>query len=387
MNQKIDPQLIAIYFPQFHSIPENDIWWGKGFNDWQLVENAKPLFKEHNQPKIPRDGMYDPRDREVLLRQVKLAQKYGIHGFMFYHYWFDGKLMLEKPMETFFHNKDLNLKFCVCWANETWTRAWVGKTDILIEQKHTCSKDIWRKHFNYLLPFFKDDRAIKINDKPIFLIYQPSILRGTEEMFEFWQELATENGLPGIYFIAIKTRELSGNTSFLTSYDGLMKFQPREAYTSKYFKGNASNKFQILRSLPTCVWKYIRNIYMKFHKYTIINSDEIWKIILENAYKNPYPQYKLDIYESGYFEWDNTSRYKDKSKIFTRPDIWNMEKYLEKLLNLAFENKSELIFWNAWNEWSEGAYLEPDTKRDDENLKLLHDALNKFIISENKNRP
>lgn len=375
MQVNQNPKLIAIYFPQFHAIPENDKWWGEGFNDWKLVESAKPLFKGHNQPKIPLYGMYDPRERDVLMRQAKLAKEYGIYGFMFYHYWFDGKLMLEKPMESFLENKDIDIKFCVCWANETWTRAWVGKAEILMEQKHTPSKELWTKHFSYLLPFFRDDRAIKKDGKPVFLVYQPTILKDTEGMFSLWQELAIQNGLPGLYIIAIKTYEYSQSPSFLSYYDGLMKFQPREAYTSKYFSGNVTNRFQYLRRLPPSLWKIVQNIYVKFKSYTLINGDDIWKIILNQAYLSPYPHYHLDIYECGFFEWDNTSRYKGKSKIFTRPSRRNLEIYIKELFDKAIQNNSEFIFWNAWNEWSEGTYLEPDTEWGFENLELINSVM------------
>ncbi|WP_165157735.1 glycoside hydrolase family 99-like domain-containing protein [Parabacteroides sp. ZJ-118] len=368
----IDPKLIAIYFPQFHSIPENDKWWGKGFNDWNLVENAKPLFQGHNQPKVPLDGMYNPCDKETLKHQADLARKYGIHGFMFYHYWFDGKLLLEKPMETLRDNTDIDINYCVCWANGTWTRAWEGESEILIEQKHTNDPEIWKAHFNYLLPFFKDKRAIRKDGKPVFLVYQPNLLNNTKEMFDLWSQLAVEHGLPGLYTIAIKNYDFGNHTSFLKYYDGMMKFQPREAFTSKYFKGNSTNKFQFLRRLPPFLWKIIQNIYLKFKSYTMVNGDEIWSIILHQAYVAQYPQYDLDIYECGFIEWDNTSRYKNKAKIFSRPNRSNLERYISELYSKAVKHNSEFIFWNAWNEWSESAYLEPDKMRGYENLELIH---------------
>lgn len=377
--KKVDPKVIAIYFPQFHSIPENDKWWGKGFNDWLLVENAKPLFGGHDQPKIPLEGMYNPCEKDVLKHQADLAKKYGIHAFMFYHYWFDGKLLLERPLETFRDNSDIDIKYCVCWANGTWTKAWEGKSEILIEQKHTNDPEIWTAHFNYLLPFFKDKRAVRKDGKPVFLIYQPNLLNHTEEMFKVWNQLAIKNGLPGLYTIAIKNYDFGNHIGFLNYYDGLMKFQPREAYTSKFFKGNSTNRFQSLRRLPPSLLNKVKNIYLKFKNYTVIDGDRIWNIILQHAFKNPYPQYNLDIYECGYFEWDNTSRYKNKSKIFTRPSRLIIENNLKELLEKAIDNKSDFIFWNAWNEWSEGTYLEPDTKRGYENLELIKQALEKTV--------
>ena len=159
------PKILALYFPQFHSITENDEWWGKGFTDWKLVKEAKPLYEGHEQPRIPIDGdYYDPREKAVLLKQAALAKKYGIDGFVFYHYWFDGKLLLEKPLEVFLANPDIDLSFCITWANESWTRSWVGKPEVYLQkQLHSYNKDTWVSHFNYLLPFFKDKRSIKID--------------------------------------------------------------------------------------------------------------------------------------------------------------------------------------------------------------------------------
>lgn len=373
----IDPKLIAFYFPQFHAIPENDKWWGKGFNDWMLVEKAKPLFKGHEMPRTPLYGTYNPCDKETLVKQAKMAKDYGVFGFMFYHYWFDGKLLLQKPLEVFLENKDIDINFCVCWANETWTRAWTGTREVLIEQKHTQDPSIWEAHFKYLLPFFKDPRAIKKNGKPVFLIYRPALLKGTKKMFDFWQKLAKENGLEGLYIIAVKGYDFSNNTNFLEYYDGIMNFQPREVYNAPSFKGNKTSKFQFLRLLPPKLWNMVSDIYFKYRGRTIIDGSKIWDAILGKACKEEFPQYHLDVYESGFSEWDNTPRYNNKAKIFTRPPRENLESYISELYRIASENDSEFVFWNAWNEWSESSYLEPDTKRGFENLEIIKEVFHK----------
>ena len=149
-----------------------------------------------------------PSEAKTLKKQALLANKYGVNGWMFYHYWFDGKLYLEKPMETFLADKDIDISFCITWANESWTRAWEGKPEVYLQkQMHTDNELIWKKHFNYLLPFFKDPRAIKINNKPVFLIYQPFLINKSKEMIDLWNVLAKENGLEGIYLIAIKNND------------------------------------------------------------------------------------------------------------------------------------------------------------------------------------
>lgn len=351
---------IAFYFPQFHSFPDNDAWWGKGFQDWMLVKNSKPLFKGHYQPRIPlNQNYYNPCDVDVLINQANLAKKYGIYGFMFYHYYFDGKLLLEKPLETFLNNKNIDIKFCLSWANETWTRAWIGKPNVILqEQKHTYDKSIWNKHFEYLLPYFKDDRYIKIDGKPVFLIYQPTILSHTRELFSFWNDLANKNGLKGLYFIATKNHQYN-RTDFLKYYDALLKFQPREAYNSKdFYRYNFQSRFQILRSLPEKWQGYLRKFWRVFHSYNIIDSRKIWDIILAHAYEK---QDNLSIFESAFFEWDNTPRYGKHAKIYTGMSKEEMESNLLKLRVQAENNNSEYVFFNAWNEWSESAYLEPDT--------------------------
>jgi hypothetical protein len=370
------PKIIAFYFPQFHEIPENNEWWGKGFTDWKLVKEAKPLYEGHNQPRIPiNEDYYNPCEKETLKKQAELAKKYGIEGFMFYHYWFDGKLYLEKPMEVFLSNPDIDISFCVTWANESWTRSWVGKPEIFLQkQLHTNDKNIWESHFNYLLPFFKDPRAIKIEDKPVFLIYQPFLINNSKEMIDFWTELAIKNGLNGLYFIAIKNHDFQ-TTEFLGYYDAIMKFQPREAYTSKGFQEyNAASRFQFLRRLPHIFQLYLTKLNQKLSKHKIYDSNILWKIILENSFINEFKQTKLKVFESAFFEWDNTPRYKKKSKIFTGLSFEQKKNNLKILMQNAVKNNSPYVFFNAWNEWSESAYLEPDKKHGYAHLDIIKEV-------------
>ncbi len=368
---------IAFYFPQFHSFPENDKWWGKGFNDWSLVKSSKPLYKEHYQPRVPlNNNYYNPCEAKVLEEQAILAKKYGIYGFMFYHYFFDGKLLLEKPLETFLKNKNINISFCLAWANETWTRSWVGSPQIILqEQKHTVDRSIWEKHFMYLLPYFLDKRYIRINDKPVFLIYQPAIILHSEELFSFWDDLARKNGLKGLYLIAIKNHQFN-NPDFLRHYDGLLKFQPREAFNSSDFKKeNLHARFNFLRNLPEKWQGYLRRLAYVFNSYTIIDSNKVWNTILKHAYEK---QTNLAIYESAFFEWDNTPRYGKHAKIYTGLSKEKMKENLFRLAELAEKNDSEFIFFNAWNEWSESAYLEPDEKNGLDYLNIIKSVFDKY---------
>ena len=370
-------KLIAIYFPQFHNIPENDIWWGRNFTDWELVKNARPLFHGHYQPRVPVDvGYYNPCDKNTLRSQIDMAKKYNVYGFMFYHYWFDGKLILEKPLNTFLENPDLNMPFCLSWANGSWTRQWIGNNEFLLEQKHTQDPKLWKAHFNYLLPFFKDKRAICIDGKPMFCIYNPDFVKQCGEMFSYWNQLAIENGLKGIYYVAMKNYEFP-EASFLSNYDALMKFQPREANTSsKNRHRQRIMSIKWMRALPESVQNKLNGIRLRLKSKTIIRSDYIWEHILYNAYMNDYTKAndKLKIFESAFFDWDNTARYKNKATIYTNLTMENKKNYLMALKQKAEENRCPYIFFNAWNEWSESAYLEPDSKNGYAHLEIIRDV-------------
>lgn len=374
-------KLIAIYFPQFHQTPENDEWWGNGFTDWNLVKDASPLYSGHYQPRIPKQGYYNPCDPAVLEYQSKLAKEYGIYGFMFYHYWFDGKLMLEKPLEVLLAHKEIEMPFFMSWANGTWTRQWLGKNEILLEQKHLVDKNIWKAHFDYLLPFFKDSRYIKIDNKPIFSIYCPDIVKHQEDLFCFWNELAKEEGFDGIHFMAIKNYDFS-NPSFLKNFDSMMKFQPREANTSnKNPNRQKLNSSKLYRILPERMRLFLGDFKRKISGFTHINSNQIWDYILSNACQNDYykENSKLKIYESAFFSWDNTPRYRNHATIYSSLSKDEKRQYFSDLYKKTAINEDEFIFFNAWNEWSECAYLEPDDRYDLENLMIIKD-----IVQENE---
>lgn len=377
VNKMNKTKIIAIYFPQFHPTPENDKWWGKDFSDWNLVKTAEPLFEGHYQPRIPLDGYYDPREASVLQHQAKLAKKYGINGFMFYHYWFDGKMMLQKPMETFLEHPEIDIHFFVSWANGTWTRQWLGKNEILIEQKHTPTKELWKLHFDYLLPFFKDKRYILIDNKPVFSIYCPDIIKSQKEMFLYWNELAVQNGFSGIHFMAIKNFDFP-NTSFLQNYDSMMKFQPREANTSfKNPNRQKSSSSKVFRLLPEKIRFILGDFKRKVTGYTKIDSHGIWDYILKNACINDYEEFSnLKIFESAYFSWDNTARYRNRATIYSELSKEEKKDYFSKLYKLCCQNNDSFIFINAWNEWSESAYIEPDTKNGYENLEIINSVIN-----------
>ena len=171
-------KIIPFYLPQFHNIPENDEWWGNGFTEWTNIKSAKPLFEGHKQPKVPINGnYYDLLNDDVKIWQAELAKKYGIYGFCYYHYWFNGKMLLEKPMEQMLTNHNIDIPFCICWANAAWTKAWVGEEKKVLIPQTYGGRNEWEEHFFYFLPFFKDRRYIRENNKPVIIIYRPQIGR------------------------------------------------------------------------------------------------------------------------------------------------------------------------------------------------------------------
>lgn len=218
-------KVIAMHLPQYHSIPENDKWWGKGFTDWNNVKKAKPLFQGHQQPLVPLNGnYYDMTNIETLKQQAELANKYGVYGFCYYHYWFNQKLLLEKPCEVLLNHPEINQRYCFCWANETWARTWDGKdTGILIKQEFGGKED-WDEHIKYLIPFFKDKRYIKINNRPVMFFYSCIRIERFNEMIEYWNKKLQENGIETIYVVEFVNSFNNGKNDI--NSDVLVEFEP-----------------------------------------------------------------------------------------------------------------------------------------------------------------
>jgi Glycosyltransferase WbsX len=376
-NRKI--KLIAMYFPQLHAIPENDAWWGKGFTDWDKVKSASIQYDGHYQPRIPlNQEYYDQSKIETLRRQIKLAKKYGIFGFCHYHYWFDGKQLLEKPTNLIMNNKDIDFPFCLSWANETWSRRWdeLGH-QILIQQTHPSSRESWKNHFDYLIKAWSDPRAIKVDGKPVFVIYRPQRINNIDEMLAYWRELAQQNGLPGLYFIFQKQYELRNNNC-LNSFDALFQFQPFEAINSPMYKKKLIRRslmLNLVRKLPERYQDMLRELKTKLiKKLTFHNYDETWQQIIKIR-----EDQKLVTYPGAFVDWDNTARYKERATIFRGASPNTFAPWFERLVNtMPRRNLSEnLIFLNAWNEWSEGAYLEPDERYGCQYLEAIKKVLDK----------
>lgn len=359
----MSPRIIAFYLPQFHAIPENDEWWGKGFTDWVNVKKAKPIFKGHQQPRIPLgDNYYDLSKIETLKWQTEIANKYGIYGFCFYHYWFNGKLLLERPAEMLLADKNITLNFCFSWANEPWARTWDGKAHHVIMPQKYGNKSDWVKHFNYLLPFFHDERYIKENNSPMFLIYRSSCIPCAAEMMEEWNEMARKAGFNGIHFVETLRNGKCEKRNL--PFKAKVEFEP--------IRSNMQQHIVVLN------YKRVRR--------TIIN-------IMNNTFhctiplNRPFPfvdvaQRSLEkrssegTYGGVFIGWDNTPRRGLAGTIVLPPSKAEFKQYLqakmEQTLNVYHTN---YVFINAWNEWAEGTVLEPDNTHQYEYLEAIKESI------------
>lgn len=368
---------IAFFVPQYHRIPLNDKYWGEGFTEWVNVKNARPIFEGHVQPKIPlNNNYYNLLDRNTKIWQRDLAKKYGIYGFCYYHYWFNGKKLLEKPCEQILEDKEIDLPFCFCWANEAWTMEWTGKKTVIMPQFYGEKKE-WKEHFEYLLPFFKDERYIKENGKPLFVIYRPEAIECLTPMLEYWRELAVESGFPGMVFAnqsVAFARDGKGDGSQL-DYD--IEYEPGTSKRCLASKKTAGLK-QIRRDiLNFCEKKFgfeLRRIglrtYQKLSGTNRMDWDAAWNNILTRA---PYSEKSVPC---AFVNWDNTPRYKERGQVYLGATPEKFQKNISKLIRRTKnEYKKNFMFIFAWNEWGEGGYLEPDEENKYGYLEAVRNAL------------
>lgn len=356
-------KVIAFYLPQFHAIKENNEWWGEGFTEWTTLRKAKPLFDGHYQPRIPLNkNYYNLLDDNVKEWQCKIAKEHGIYGFCFYHYWFDGHMLLEKPMEQYLANEKCDLPFCICWANEHWTKAWVNSQNtVLIEQKYGDEKQ-WREHFNYLLQFFKDARYIKEDNKPLMVIYRPELIECLNDMLDCWQNLAIQNGFAGMKFAYQHVSFDNIDNRDDSRFDYAIEYQPGYGLRDMNSKTLQSLK-KIKQKLNLFLEKNfntsldIGRVIRNNNHLSLVDYDEVWKSILNR--KPPSDKY----IPGAFVDWDNSPRRGAKGSIFVGATPEKFEKYFRQLVVKAKEEyKKDYIFIFAWNEWSEGGYLEPDEK-------------------------
>lgn len=369
-------KIIPVYLPQFHTIPENDEWWGKGFTEWTNVREAKPLFEGHYQPRVPQGcNYYDLTDVEVLKWQCKLAKEYGIYGFCMYHYWFNGHLLLQKPMEMLLAHPEIDIKYCVSWANHDWTDGWKAHNRaprVLIAHDFDDEQD-WVNHFNYLLPFFKDPRYMTENNKPLMVIYIPNLIRKLGKMLALWTKMAQDAGFDGLTYIY-----QSASSSFDESWD-----RSKFSYGVEMNPGYANMFFSPKKGgLMPKLMKYSREIKRllgirrsllpgkKTKTVTTLDYDEVWQKVL-----NLRPKYP-NMIPCAFTDWDNTPRHMERGYVYTGASPEKFKKYFTQLVqNTKDYYNTDIIFVFAWNEWAEGGYLEPDEKHGCGYLEAIKDVL------------
>lgn len=371
-------KIIALYLPQYHNIPENDIWWGKGYTEWTSVRRGKKLIEGQYQPREPlNDNYYDLLDIDNMKWQVEIAKNNGIYGFCFYHYWFNGHLLLEKPLENFLKHQEINFNYYLCWANETWTTVWEGDENptILMSHDYGNKKDV-DSHFYYLLNFFKDRRYMRIDDKPILNIYNPIAIPYSElsYMLNRWNELAIQEGFPGLYFTYLCAESMRYMTNkYKRLFQKGVEYEPSYVEFLEKDKKEGQKKYKIehmsfflKKHCPLAI--KIKNILVHNNNKpiedyidgvkTIKNYDDEWKKILDIKHSD------YQYYTPGAFvDWDNTSRRGKRGKVVIGASPEKFEKYFEQLVKRSknlYHSDSIVVF--AWNEWSEGGYLEPDKK-------------------------
>lgn len=329
-------KLICFYLPQFHEIPENNTWWGHGFTEWTNVQPAQPQFIGHYQPHIPGElGYYNLLNKQTQRRQIEIAKLYGIEGFCFYFYWFGGKRLLETPTNNYLTDESLDLPFCLCWANESWSRRWDGlDQDILIEQNHSEEDDL--SFIKYISKYMRDPRYIRINNKPLLLVYRPSLLPSAKATAARWRDWCSANGVGEIYLAYTQSFEKQDPREF--GFDAAIEFPPNRIKATKIELG------------------------ISYFQKPFDGKAYDWRKLLALSSRYKQPKYKL--FRSVCPAWDNSARRKNTGTVFLNNTPEKYQKWLRNAVGdtaKRFSNPDErLVFINAWNEWAEGAHLEPD---------------------------
>ncbi len=351
--------VIAFYLPQYHSIPENDKAYGNGFTEWTNMKKAKPLYEGHRQPRIPKDNNYYCLldNGKTMEWQAKLAKDNGIFGFCYYHYYFsNGKKLLEKPLEEMLLNKKIDIPFCLCWANENWTKRWDGGNNEVIAKQDYDKIDEIKEHVKYLVKFFKDERYITLDGKPILLLYRPGIIPNMKNYIKEMRRCFSLYGYPEVNIIIQQPfYYLEGKN--LSLFDYYIQYEPSFTITRLRPKANflkkAVKKVLKLVHLQKII-DMVGNAKFKNTDLQHRSYDDDWKAIIN--YKNNDSR----MIEGGFVDWDNTPRVKT-GIVYDGANPQKFENYFSQLCEkVRNSNKQQIIFLTAWNEWCEGAYLEPD---------------------------
>ena len=352
---------IAIYLPQYHPIPENDLWWGEGFTEWRNVKKAIPLVRNHYQPHLPANAdFYDLRDPATREKQAGLAKAHGIHGFCYYHYWFNGKRLLNLPIDEVLKTRQPDFPFCLAWANEDWTRAWDGATgEVLIKQNYSQEDDL--DHIRFLSTVFDDPRYIRVDGKPLFIIYKPILFPDIRRTLDTWRAEALKIGIGELYLCYFEN-EIQGIDPQTLGFDAAIEFQPNWWKLPPVMNRNKAGLF----------FKKHEIYLNQYYKHKFYDYQEFAKIMIEAGQKVTYKRYR-GITPM----WDNAARRKKDASVFLNSTPEKYEFWLQSVLRdfNPFSDGENFIFLNAWNEWGEGNHLEPCGKWGNSYLEATKRAL------------
>lgn len=368
MNQALKARAIAFYLPQFHPIPENDTWWGKGFTDWINVAKAKPLFKGHYQPQLPADlGFYDLRVPEVREAQAELARAHGIEGFCYWHYWFAGKRLLERPFEEVLASGKPNFPFCLGWANHTWSGLWSGGDEkrIIKEQTYPGRED-HQRHFEYLLTAFRDPRYVRVEGKPLLLIYEPLHLPESRATLDYWRELAQQAGLPGLHLVANLDYQERNWDARAHGFDAVTVWMlDRILAEARSCLWTSRVKAKLKDRKRRHLHHYVERLYPGLDR--VYDYDEVRNLLVcQDKFDAPHHPMVLP-------NWDTTARYAERATILRDSDPEKFRLHLRDVLKQVDNEPQErrIVFVKSWNEWAEGNFLEPDQKHGRGYLEVL----------------
>jgi len=331
-----NPRLIAFFLTQFHPVPQNDAWWGKGFTEWTNVTKAKPLFDGHDQPHLPTDlGFYDLRLRETRHEQIRMAKQFGIDGFCYHYYWFSGTRLLNQPLDDMLADRESDMPFCLCWANENWTRRWdAAEHEILIAQRYLPDDDV--NFIKSLIPFFSDSRYIRVEGVPFLIVYRPQHLPDARKTVAVWRDYCRSVGIGEIHVCAALTH---GNEDYAQfGFDSGVEFPPHNLKCP-----NVADRI---------------SFFEPFRGY-VVEYESIAAAYLERRYAHP------NVFRGVFPSWDNTPRTGNRGVIVLGGVPANYEYWLAQSIRKTvqdFPGQERLVFINAWNEWAEGCHLEPDRR-------------------------
>ncbi|HHV48070.1 MAG TPA: lipopolysaccharide biosynthesis protein [Rhodocyclaceae bacterium] len=356
---KFRARVIAFYLPQFHPIPENDAWWGKGFTEWANVVKARPLFQGHEQPHLPADlGFYDLRLPETRDAQAEMARAHGVEGFCYWHYWFAGRRLLERPFDEVLAMGRPDFPFCLGWANESWTGVWNNEPSrMLMEQTYPGDSDD-RAHFNYLLKAFSDHRYITVDGKPLLYIYKPRKLPDAKRRLDRWREWAHQAGLKGLYIVG--NNQLDFESAESLGLDG--------GVISTL--GVITTKNPVLNKAKWLFWGVSKKLDLGGPR--IIEYREAIKHLIPDLSK-----FSFNSYPCAYPNWDHTPRSGRKGLVLTGSTPELFEGHMEDAISAVSGRDTEhrIVFLKSWNEWAEGNYMEPDTRWGHAYLEALNRVL------------